>query len=95
MAGLNVTPIPPNTVFTFLRYEVQTDGMSVRLYFQADNPGPENPNEWMIAVTDTELSGVSNLGQMRTLVTTKLNRLIRSTGIAAKLDLLIGQSLTI
>lgn len=78
---------------TFIRYSVNDTGIA--LVFNADYPGPGKENEIVIMVTDAELAGVSTQPQLRTLVTTKLNRKLRAVGLSTKLDPFIGQSLTI
>lgn len=78
---------------TFLRYEVQDDG--VVLEFVNFSPGPGKPTNYTIKLTDAELSGVTTLPQLRTLVTAKLQRKIQASGVATKLDGLIGATVTI
>lgn len=78
---------------TFIRYTVADTG--IQLAFNADYPGPGRENEIVITLTDAELAGISTQVQLRALVTNKLNRKIRASGIATKLDPFIGQSLTI
>lgn len=82
-----------NATMTFRDYEVQDT--QIVMHFTCPAPGAGNVSDYYIALTDTELAGVSTQGQLATLVTTKLNRKLRSTGIATKLDAFIGQSLTV
>lgn len=82
-----------NATLQFTSYEVKNDG--INLGFTCFDPGPGESNNWFVFVTDTELSGVSNLSQFRTLVLTKLQRKYRAYGVASKLDSLIGQEVTI
>lgn len=78
---------------TFIDYAVTDNGVEMR--FLADNPGAGNPSYYTILITDAEIAGISTAPQLRTLVTTKLNRKLRATGFATKLDPFIGQSVTI
>lgn len=77
----------------FAQYLVVHDG--IEMEFRCPNPGPGQASEYVIKVTDTELAGVSTQAQLRTLLTTKLNRKIRATGIATKLDQFLNQSITV
>lgn len=72
---------------TFDWYAVVDDG--VVLGFVGSNA------TYTIAVTDAELAAVSTVGQFRTLVTAKLQRKVQAAGIAARLDGLVGQTLSI
>jgi hypothetical protein len=85
--------IPANASFVFTSYEVGIEG--VRCLFVCHNPGPGQPTDYLIQCTDAEIAQVTTQAQLRDLMTTKLNRSIRRTGFAAKLDPFIGQSLTI
>lgn len=85
--------INPNVVMTFAGYYVEDAG--IRFHFVATNPGPGLESDYYVFCTDSELAAVSNQGQLQTLLTTKLNRSIRRTGIASKLDPFIGQSITV
>lgn len=78
---------------TFLRYKVSDAG--VEMEFVNPFPGAGLPTNYTILLTDAELSSVTNLAQLRTLVVAKLQRKIQAAGIASKLDPLIGQSVTI
>jgi hypothetical protein len=51
--------------------------------------------KYAILLTDAELAGVSTPTALRTLVTTKLNRKIKASLVASKLDAFIGQSVTL
>lgn len=80
--------------FTFLGYAVDDEGIEMKFvnYF----PPAEKPNNYLtIRVTDTELSAITSAAQLRTLVTTKLQRKVQASGIASKLDAFIGQTVTI
>lgn len=78
---------------TFKSYEVEDT--VVEMTFVNFTPGAGLPTDYTIVVTDSELSGVTTLAELRTLVKTKLQRKIQATGIASKLDPLIGQQVTI
>lgn len=80
-------------ILTFTRYKVTDAGITMA--FNANDPGPRADNEIVILLTDAELAGVTTQAQLRTLVMNKLNRKIRATGIATKLDPFIGQTLTV
>lgn len=82
-----------NATLQFTSYEVKNDGIS--LGFTCFDPGAGEANDYTVFVSDTELSGISNLSQFRTLVLSKLQRKYRAQGIASKLDSLIGQEVTI
>lgn len=86
-------PVQPNATFTFTSYTVDDGGIT--LHFVCPNPGPGEANDYYVAVTDAELAAVSTAPQFVTLVTTKLQRKIRASGIASKLDPRIGSSLVI
>jgi len=82
-----------NASMTFTRYDVTDAGIA--LWFTCDNPGGGMPSDYQVSLTDAELAGVSTVAQLKTLVTTKLSRRYRATGISTKLDALIGQSVVI
>ena len=86
-------PVQANATFTFTAYEVRDDG--IRMDFVCLNPGPGQANDYSIVITDAELAAVSTVPQFTTLVTNKLQRKIRASGIAAKLDPRIGAALVI
>jgi len=82
-----------NATMTFMDYQVEDGG--IRLHFLCPDPGPGEASDYFVLVTDDELSGISSLPELKQLVTAKLERALRATNIASKLDGLIGQSLTI
>lgn len=86
-------PVQANATFTFTAYEVTDAG--IRMDFVCPNPGAGEANDYAILVTDAELATVTTLPQFTTLVTSKLQRKIRATNIATKLDPRLGQSLII
>lgn len=73
---------------TFLGYHVLDDG--ILLTFES-----ASASGIQVMLTDAELAGVSTQPQLRTLVTTKLQRKLRAAGIASKLDQFRGQTITI
>lgn len=79
--------------FTFLGYTVEDAG--IEMEFVNPFPGPGKPTNYTIRLTDNELAGVTTPAQLRTLVTTKLQRKVQASGIASKLDAFIGQTVTI
>ena len=92
--------VKPNATFIFSinpewenAYRVTDEG--IELNFLCPDPGPGQNSYYVILLTDAELVAVANQSQLRTLVTTKLNRKIRATNIASKLDQFVGQSITI
>ena len=93
-------PLQANAVMTFTVWEpwgkayIVEDG-GIRMHFVCLAPGPGQVSDYFIFLTDTELAGVSNQPQLNTLVTTKLNRSLRATGIASKLDQFVGNSITV
>lgn len=92
-------PVQANATFRFdspdggstPAYEVRDDG--ILMNFVCNAPGPGQPTGYSILLTDAELALVTTQAQLASLVTTKLNRKIRSTGIASKLNTFIGQSI--
>jgi hypothetical protein len=78
---------------TFKGYAVQDTG--IQMDFVNFFPGPGKPTDYSIFLTDAELSAVATQVQLRTLVTTKLQRKLQAAGIATKLDQFIGQTVTI
>lgn len=86
-------PVQPNASFTFTSYTVEDVGTTMR--FVCANPGPGEPNDYSILVTDADLSTVSTDPQFTALVRSKLQRKIRASGISDKLDSRLGQSLVV
>jgi hypothetical protein len=86
-------PLSANATLTFTRYNVTDAGID--LWFTCDNPGGGMPSDYQVGLTDAELAGVSTVAQLKTLVTNKLSRRYRATGISTKLDALLGQSVVI
>lgn len=78
---------------TFTDYTVLDDG--IQFHFASPDPGAGQPSDYYVQATDAELAAVTTQAQLRTLVTNKLQRKLRATGIATKLDPFIGQSLVI
>lgn len=85
--------VKPNASFTFSAYTVTHQG--IELHFDCVDPGPGLESRYAILVTDGELASVTTQVQLRNLVVQKLQRAIRATGIASKLDQFLGQSVTI
>jgi hypothetical protein len=79
--------------FQFLRYEVEDS--SVLLEFLNAAPGPGNPTNYTIRLTDTELASLTTSVLLRNAVQAKLRRKLQAEGVAAKLDPFIGQTVTI
>lgn len=77
----------------FAGYEVQDDGVLFR--FNIPDPEPGVADTLTVKATDAQLSAVTTAPQLRTLVTTLLNRKVRRNGFAAKLNPFLGQSVTI
>lgn len=86
-------PINANTDFTFKSYTITDDGIDFN--FDAFNPGPGQRTGYSVFCTDAELSGITQSSELRSLLQTKLNRKIRATGIASKLDPFIGSVITV
>lgn len=86
-------PLAANAIMTFIGYTIEDTG--VRMRFVCSNPGGGEPSDYECLLTDAEVSGSANTAALRTLVTNKLNRRYRATGLSAKLDPLIGQTMTI
>lgn len=92
-------PLKTNSTLTFIDYQmVSPDNqplLGVRLHFVCLDPGPEQPSDYFVLLTTTELAAVTTQLQLRNLVQGKLNEQIRATGIATKLDPFIGQNLVV
>jgi hypothetical protein len=86
-------PLAANANMIFTAYTIEDGG--IRMKFVCSNPGGGEPSDYDCFLTDAELTGTANLAALRTLVTTKLSRRYRATGLTAKLDPLIGQQVTI
>ena len=82
-----------NATLEFSSYTVLDTG--IEMTFTCPNPGPGEYSHYVILLTDAELATVTTQVQLRTLVTSKLQRRYRATGIASKLDQFIGQTLTV
>jgi hypothetical protein len=78
--------------FRFMRYDVEDT--AVVMEFSGENRGGE-PTIYTIRFTDTELSTVTTQLMLRNAVQAKLRRKLQAEGIASKLDVFIGQSVTI
>lgn len=85
--------LKPNARLTFVRYEVERDG--VTLWFLCHDPGAGQPSDYPVFVSNTELAAITTQLQLRDLCLAKLKRWYRADGIASKLDALIGQSITL
>lgn len=84
-------PLNLNVTMTFIDYLVNDDG--VILHFLCPNPGAGMESDYYVLLTDAEIGSVATIPLLAALVKTKLQRKLRATGMAAKLDSLIGQSL--
>lgn len=82
-----------NATFTFRGYEITESGMTLR--FTVADPGPGEPTDYLVTITDTDLGTITNAADFRALVMARLSRRARGTGIAAKLDAFVGQSVTL
>lgn len=82
-----------NATMVFQGYEVTDTG--IQMHFLCPAPGPGENSDWYIFLTDAEISAVTTVAQFKTLVLTKLQRRYRASGIATKLDQMIGQSVVI
>ncbi len=85
-------PIKANTQFTLDRYAIEDTG--VRFYFIAFDPGPGLESEYNVFIIDGDINN-TNANQMATLITTRLTRKIRATGLTTKIDPIIGQKWTV
>jgi hypothetical protein len=65
------------------------------MQFLCANPGPGEASQYTILITDVELATVTLQAQLLTLVTTKLQRKFRSSGIASKIDPFVNTAITI
>ena len=81
---------------TFTDYTVIDDPvLAIRFHFVSPDPGPNQPTDYYVNLTQTELDGIATQLQLRNALQAKLERKLRANGIASKLDPLIGQSLVI
>lgn len=85
--------LKPNASLTFVRYEVERDG--VTLWFECYDPGPGQPSDYPVFVTNAELAGITTVQQFGELVLAKLKRYYRADGIASRLDSMLGRSITL
>lgn len=83
----------PSAVLQFLDYAV--DDVGWHLHFVCADPGPGEPSDYYILLTDSDLSGVTTMNQALNLIQTKCNRKFRAAVNGTKLDALIGQTLTV
>ena len=82
-----------NATLTFTSYTVDDEG--IHLHFVSPDPGPGEPSDYYVLLTDTDLANATTQAAVVNAVQNKLNRAFRFQGIAPKLDALIGQSLTV
>ena len=82
-----------NAVLKFTSYGVEDGG--IRLGFVCADPGAGEASDYFVFLSDADLAGVSTLAALKTLVTTKLQRQFRASGIATKLDPLLGTTITV
>ena len=91
--GTTFTPgTPPPAIpasVRFVSYQVTDAGTELTFErLDADQ-------RYVVLLTDAELAGVSTQVQLRKLVVTKLNRKIKASLVASKLDAFIGQTVTL
>lgn len=73
----------------FVGYTPVDDGIELRFCVP-----PETLEFVRVLVTDSELSGAANAAAVKALAIAKLQRKVNAANIAAKLDALVGQSIT-
>ena len=86
-------PLQPNANMLFTDYTV--DDVGIHLHFVCSNPGPGEPSDYFVLLTDTELSGATTPENLTNTLEQKLKRAFRFQGIAPKLDALINTSIRI
>jgi hypothetical protein len=86
--------LPQGAVMLFTSYEVGPAPYTF-LNFVCQNPPGGYPTDYEIALTDDELAAATTIPQLKTLITTKLQRRYQAVGVSTKLDPFIGQSITI
>ncbi len=87
-------PLPVGATMTLVEYAVIDDGIVFR--FLCVNPGAGMPSYYDVLMTDAELTATTTQPQLRNALTTKLQRKFQAaSGIATRIDPLIGQTLTI
>ena len=84
-----------NAVMTFMDYQLLDNPLGIEFHFVCSNPGPGQPSDYTVIVTDAEWAAATNNTQRRTLVTNKLQRKYRAAGLATALDGLIGSTFTV
>ena len=81
---------------TFTSYVVLDDPvLAIRFHFVSPDPGPGQPTDYYVNLTQSELDGISTQLQLRNALIAKFERKLRAQGISSKLDPLIGQSMVI
>ncbi len=86
-------PLKSDVVLEFESYEVEDTG--IRMIFVSFDPGPGQDSRHSIFLTDADLAAITDQPGLTALVQSKLERSIRASGIASKLDPFIGQTLTV
>jgi hypothetical protein len=91
--------LKPNASMVFTRYEIERDG--VTLWFVCPDPGAGEPSDYEIFFPDAELGiattpiVVTNIQTFGDACIQKLKRHYRAEQIAAKLNPLLGRTLTL
>jgi hypothetical protein len=85
--------IKPDAVMIFTSYTVEDAG--IRFHFVCADPGPGLESDYFVFCTDAEVQACTTQPQLKALLTEKLDRAIRYGDFGAKLDPLLGQSITI
>lgn len=80
-----------NLTMIFTSYVVNDDG--IMLHFMCPDPGAGEVSDYYVLITDADVTGSATVQTLAALVKTKLQRQLRGTNLAAKLDALIGQSI--
>jgi hypothetical protein len=85
--------LKPNAQLVFTAYEVRYNG--VLMHWVCYDPGPGEPSDYEVFVTDAEWVTITDLQSFNTLLSAKLKKLYRAEGISTRLDPLIGRTLTL
>ena len=81
------------SALTFLSYEVEDTGIAMK--FLDPVPTENKASHYVIRLSFAELDAISTQLQLRNAVIARLQRKVQAVGYASKLDVFIGQSVTI
>lgn len=88
-------PPPASSSYRFTSYGIVDNPPAIAFTFYGPIPPGNRAGYVTVTANDAELAAAGTQPAVVTLVTNKLQRKLRATSIATKLDALIGQSVTI